>query len=45
VEGAAAALTAVESDYEHHSRAARALAEEFFDAEAVVTSVLERAVS
>jgi hypothetical protein len=43
-EGAAAALAAVEADYEHHSRAARAVAEQYFDAEAVVASVLERAM-
>jgi hypothetical protein len=42
---AADALEAVESDYEHHSRAARTLAEERFDAEQVVTAVLERALA
>jgi glycosyltransferase involved in cell wall biosynthesis len=41
---AAAMLEAAESDYERHSRAARALAEEHFDARKVVTRVLEKAL-
>ncbi len=36
------AIEAVESDYESHCRAAREIAEEFFAAEIVVGSVLER---
>ncbi len=42
VDEAAAALEAAEADYERHARAARALAEEHFDAEKVLTRVLER---
>ena len=41
---AAGALSAVESDYERHSRLARELAEEF-DARHVVARVLERALA
>jgi hypothetical protein len=40
---AAAALRAVESDYERHARAARALAETYFDAASVARTVVERA--
>lgn len=43
-EEAARALAAAESDYEHHCRAARAVAEEYFDAAKVVGRVLERAL-
>ena len=42
VEQAAAMLAAAESDYERHSRAARALAEEHFDASKVMARVLEQ---
>jgi hypothetical protein len=38
-------LRAAEDDYERHSKAARALAEEYFDARKVVASLLERALS
>jgi len=41
---AAAAIAAVEADYERHSGAARALAEERFDGEQVARKVLERAL-
>jgi hypothetical protein len=41
---AAAALDAVEADYDRHCRQARALAEEHFDARHVVARVLERAL-
>jgi len=41
---AASALDAVVSDYDRHSRLARALVEEYFDARKVVSSVLERAL-
>jgi hypothetical protein len=41
---AAAMLDAAESDYERHSRAARALAEEHFDARKVMARVLEQAL-
>jgi hypothetical protein len=44
VEQAAAMLEAAESDYERHSRAARALAEEHFDARQVMARVLEQAL-
>jgi hypothetical protein len=42
---AAAALAAVAADYERHRRAARALAEEHFDAAKVAGRILERALS
>jgi hypothetical protein len=42
--GAITALRAVESNYDHHSRAARALAEEFFDAKKVASKLLEYVV-
>jgi hypothetical protein len=42
---AARALAAVEADYEHHCRLARALAEEYFDGCRVVARVLERALN
>ena len=42
---AVACLDAATADYEHHSRRARALAEEYFDAEKVVRRVLERALN
>lgn len=41
---AADALAAAEADYERHSREARALVAEYFDAERVVSHVLERAL-
>lgn len=41
---AARALEAAESDYDRHCRLARALVQEYFDAERVVQSVLERAL-
>ena len=42
-EAAAAALAEIESDYPAHCRAAEEIAREFFDAERVVASLLERA--
>jgi hypothetical protein len=45
LEEAACALSTIERDYERHSRLARALAEEHFDARKVVGSVLERALA
>jgi len=42
-EQASAALRAVESDYPRHARAARALAETYFDAVNVARAVAERA--
>jgi glycosyltransferase involved in cell wall biosynthesis len=42
---AAAAMDAITEDYDHHCRAARAVAEEHFDAERVVGRVLERALA
>lgn len=39
------AFVAIEGDYAHHTRSARALAEEHFDARKVVRAVLERALS
>ena len=44
VDEAAAMLEAAESEYERHSRAARTLAEEHFDARKVVGRVLEQAL-
>ena len=44
VEEAARHLDTVAADYEHHSRLARALVEEHFDAKKVLASVLERAL-
>ncbi len=44
VDEAAAMLEAAESEYERHSRAARALAEEHFDAPKVAARVLEQAL-
>jgi len=41
VEDALAGLEAVEGDYEAHARAARALAEEVFDSDVVLTRLLE----
>jgi len=43
--GAVACLDKVAADYENQCRLARALAEEYFDAEKVVAKVLERALS
>jgi hypothetical protein len=37
-----AAVDAIESDYAAHSRAALEIAREFFDAERVVSSLMER---
>jgi hypothetical protein len=42
---AAAAIEAVEADYERHSGLARRLAEEYFDGEQVVRHILERALA
>ena len=44
VEQAAAALDAVESDYDHHARRAREIAEEHFDGRRIATRVLELAL-
>jgi len=44
MEDAARALADIEADYERHSKRARALAEEYFDACRVVTGVLERSL-
>jgi hypothetical protein len=43
LDGALAAVDAIESDYKGHCRAARELAAEYFDADRVVGSLLERA--
>jgi glycosyltransferase involved in cell wall biosynthesis len=40
VDGAAAAIEAIESDYERHSAAAAELAREYFDAQRVVSALL-----
>ncbi len=37
------AVDAIENDYEHHSRAAREIAAEYFDSEKVIGSLMERA--
>jgi hypothetical protein len=44
IEEAVAAFHVLENDYEHHSLAARRLAEEYFDARQVATKVLEHAL-
>ena len=43
VDEAVAALAAIRADYGHHSRAARRLAEEFFDAERLLARMLREA--
>jgi glycosyltransferase involved in cell wall biosynthesis len=45
VAGAVQALAEAEANYEHHGRQARALVEEYFDAEKVLRRVLERALA
>jgi hypothetical protein len=45
VEAAVRCLKEAEREYDYHCRAARALAEEFFDARKVATAVLERALA
>jgi hypothetical protein len=42
---AADALAAINADYEHHCRAARALAETFFDAKLVAANILDYALN
>jgi hypothetical protein len=44
MDDAVSALAAIQADYEHHSRIARALAEEYFDGRRVVGQILERAL-
>jgi hypothetical protein len=44
VEEAAEALAAIEADYERHCRAARSIAEAFFDSQTVLSDVLSRAL-
>jgi hypothetical protein len=44
-DGAAAAIRAVESDYDRHSAAARAIAEQYFDSDRVLTRLLEEALA
>jgi len=39
-----AGMEEIDAAYEHHCRAARELAEEFFDARKVLTHLLERAL-
>ena len=41
---AAAGARAIADDYDHHARAARAVAEEFFDSDKVLAALLEEAV-
>jgi glycosyltransferase involved in cell wall biosynthesis len=41
---AAQAIDSINADYERHCRLARRLAEEYFDAEAIVSGILERAL-
>jgi hypothetical protein len=43
LEEAAAALEKVEADYEHHARAARAVAEEYFESNRVLTQLIQDA--
>ncbi|MBV8986453.1 MAG: hypothetical protein JO248_18640 [Acidimicrobiia bacterium] len=40
---ARAAIKAVDSNYDHHCRAAREVAEEYFDSDVILTALLERA--
>jgi hypothetical protein len=44
LDDAVASIRTIRSDYEHHARAARALAEEFFDSDKVLGDVLARAL-
>jgi hypothetical protein len=44
IEEAAASLKTVTSDYDRHSRMARALAVEYFDASRVTAALLEQAL-
>jgi hypothetical protein len=44
LEGAVRALAEAEANYEHHGRQARALVEEYFDAEKIMRRILERAL-
>jgi hypothetical protein len=44
VDEAAAAIREVEGDYAQHSKAARALAEEYFDSDRVLTRLIEEAL-
>lgn len=44
IDVAAAALSAIERDYEKNARAARALAEEYFDSKRITANVLEQAL-
>jgi hypothetical protein len=41
---AARAFDSINADYEHQCRLARRLAEEYFDAETIVSTILERAL-
>ena len=45
LDGAIAGIEAVESDYQRHSRAAKEIAAEYFDARSVLSSLIERAMS
>jgi len=45
LEEAASSLNAIMADYDRHSRSARALAAEYFDAAKVATALLERALA
>ena len=42
---AVAGIRAVEADYDRHSRAARAIAEEWFDSDKVLSSLIEEALA
>jgi hypothetical protein len=44
IEEVLAGMKEIDADYEHHCRAARELAEEFFDARKVLPHLLERAL-
>lgn len=45
IEAALAGMAEIDGDYARHCRAARALAEEFFDARKVLTDLIERALA
>ena len=45
VEEAAAGIREVETNYDHHSKAARDIAEEYFDSDKILTLLVERAMN
>jgi hypothetical protein len=45
IEEAARSIREVERNYDHHSRAARTIAEEYFDSDKVLGNLLEEAMN